>query len=173
MDNARDILKKAKEYRRETAELLSEMVKIPSFSGKEEAVCKKIVEMCEDRGFDEVRIDGLGSVVARIGSGPQILAFDAHIDTVEIGDPAQWDLDPFSGLIKDGLVHGRGTSDQEGGAASMITAGKILTGGTADGWRCSVPLRGYRATVQLRSGEKARPIKQRGQLSPWNGLMKS
>lgn len=126
MDKARDILKKAKEYRRETAELLSEMVKIPSFSGKEEAVCKKIVEMCESRGFDEVRIDGLGSVVARIGSGLKILAFDAHIDTVEVGDPDQWDLDPFSGLIKDGLVHGRGTSDQEGGAASMITAGKIL-----------------------------------------------
>jgi putative selenium metabolism hydrolase len=38
----------------------------------------------------------------------------------------QWELDPFSGLIKHGLVHGRGSADQKGGAASMITAGRIL-----------------------------------------------
>ncbi len=120
------ILEKAKEYREYTAKLLSDMVKIPSFSGREEAVCALIAKTCEEAGFDEVRIDGLGSVVARIGNGPKIIAFDAHIDTVEVGDPSQWKLDPFSGLIQDGLVHGRGSSDQKGGAASMITAGKIL-----------------------------------------------
>ncbi len=121
-----EILKKAEEYRNYTAQNLSTMVKIPSYSAQEEAVCKKIVELCNKAGFDEVRIDGLGSVVARIGNGPKILAFDAHIDTVEKGDESQWELDPFSGVIKDGLVHGRGTSDQKGGAASMITAGCIL-----------------------------------------------
>ncbi|PID59118.1 YgeY family selenium metabolism-linked hydrolase [candidate division KSB3 bacterium] len=120
------ILEKANAYRMYTAELLSEMVKIPSYSSKEEAVCQMIAKACEEAGFDEVRIDGLGSVVARIGNGPKKIAFDAHIDTVEVGDPAQWELDPFSGLIKDGLVHGRGSSDQKGGAASMITAGRIL-----------------------------------------------
>jgi putative selenium metabolism hydrolase len=73
-----------------------------------------------------VRIDGLGSVVARIGNGPKKIALDAHIDTVEVGDPGQWKLAPFSGLIQHGLVHGRGSSDQKGGAASMITAGRIL-----------------------------------------------
>ena len=126
MDIKKNILEKAKEYRDYTAETLSEMVKIPSYSSKEEEVCKMIAKTCEDAGFDEVRIDGLGSVVARVGNGPKEIAFDAHIDTVEVGDPAQWNLDPFSGLIKDGLVHGRGSSDQKGGAASMITAGKIL-----------------------------------------------
>ncbi|WP_020611673.1 YgeY family selenium metabolism-linked hydrolase [Sediminispirochaeta bajacaliforniensis] len=121
-----DILKKAKEYRDYTAQVLSEMVKIKSYSGDEEAVCRKIVQMCQDAGFDEVRIDGLGSVIGRVGNGPKTIAFDAHIDTVEVGDPDQWKLDPFSGLIKDGLIHGRGTSDQKGGAASMIAAGRIL-----------------------------------------------
>jgi putative selenium metabolism hydrolase len=53
------------------------------------------------------------------------MAFDAHIDTVEVGDESQWELDPFSGLIEGGFVHGRGASDQKGGAAAMITAGKI------------------------------------------------
>ncbi len=126
MEINHEILKKAEEYRDYTAQNLSCLVRIPSYSAQEEAVCKKIVELCNEAGFDEVRIDGLGSVVARIGNGPKILAIDAHIDTVEKGDESQWKLDPFSGLIKDGLVHGRGTSDQKGGAASMITAGRIL-----------------------------------------------
>jgi putative selenium metabolism hydrolase len=121
-----EILAKAKEYRDYTAKTLSEMVKIKSYDGEEEAVCRKIVEMCEEAGFDEVRIDGLGSVVGRVGNGPKSIAFDAHIDTVEVGDPLQWSFDPFSGEIKDGLVHGRGSSDQKGGAASMVTAGRIL-----------------------------------------------
>jgi len=121
-----EILAKAKEYRDYTAKTLSEMVKIRSYDGEEEAVCRKIVEMCEEAGFDEVRIDGLGSVVGRVGNGPKSIAFDAHIDTVEVGDSSQWSFDPFSGEIKDGLVHGRGSSDQKGGAASMVTAGRIL-----------------------------------------------
>lgn len=121
-----DILAKAKEYRDYTAENLSKIVKIKSYSGDEENVCRKLVELCEEAGFDEVRIDALGSVIGRVGDGPKKLAFDAHIDTVEVGDPEQWDKDPFSGDIEDGKVYGRGTSDQKGGAASMITAGRIL-----------------------------------------------
>jgi putative selenium metabolism hydrolase len=120
------ILQKAEEYRDYTANTLSEMVKIKSYSGDEEAICRRIVEMCEEAGFDEVRIDGLGSVIGRVGQGPKKIAFDAHIDTVEVGDPDQWKFDPFSGEIRDGLVHGRGSSDQKGGAASMVTAGRIL-----------------------------------------------
>jgi putative selenium metabolism hydrolase len=48
------------------------------------------------------------------------------VDTVGVGDPSAWKHDPFSGLIADGLVHGRGASDQKGGAASMLTAARIL-----------------------------------------------
>jgi putative selenium metabolism hydrolase len=117
---------KAAGYRHETALLLSELVKIPSYSGREEAVCSRIAEMCGSFGFDEVRIDGLGSVIARIGNGAKILSIDAHIDTVETGDRSQWTDDPFSGTIRDGLVYGRGASDQKGGAAAMLTAGRVL-----------------------------------------------
>jgi putative selenium metabolism hydrolase len=120
------VLDSARTLRDSTADTLSAIVKIPSFSGKEEAVCRKIAGLCTEAGFDEVRFDGLGSVVARIGRGPRSLAFDAHVDTVGVGDPARWDTDPFSGIIRDGQVLGRGTADQKGGAASMIAAGRIL-----------------------------------------------
>jgi putative selenium metabolism hydrolase len=126
MDIAKQILDKAEKLSDYTAKNLSEVIKIPSLSAEEEQVIAKLKEQCEIAGFDEVRVDGLGSLIARIGNGPKILAIDAHIDTVDVGDRDQWDFDPFCGDIKDGKVLGRGTVDQEGGAASMITAGKIL-----------------------------------------------
>lgn len=121
-----EILKLAEKYRGYTAANLSGMVRIPSLSGEEEKVIAEIEKMCQDAGFDEVRVDGLGNLIGRIGSGPKILVFDAHIDTVDTGNPNQWDFPPFSGEIKDGFVRGRGSVDQEGGAAAMITAGRIL-----------------------------------------------
>jgi putative selenium metabolism hydrolase len=120
------VLDSARRLRDYTAQALSAIVRIPSFSGKEEAVCRKIAALCTEAGFDEVRFDGLGSVIARVGSGPRTLAIDAHVDTVGVGDPARWESDPFSGIVRDGLVLGRGTADQKGGAASMIAAGRIL-----------------------------------------------
>ncbi len=120
------IRKLSNEYRDYTAQNLSEIVKIPSLSGKEEAVITKISQLCTEAGFDEIKTDGLGNLIARVGSGSKKLVFDAHVDTVDVGDLSQWNYDPFSGIIKDGIVHGRGTSDQKGGAASMITAGRIL-----------------------------------------------
>ncbi len=126
MKNAEKILKLAETYRDDTAELLSELIKIKSYSSQEEDICLRLREICGSLGFDEVRIDGLGSVLARVGSGPRVIAFDAHIDTVEVGNPTIWEKDPFSGEIADGFVYGRGASDQKGGAAAMLTAGRIL-----------------------------------------------
>ena len=124
--NPEKIRQLSEEYRDYTAGTLSEIVKVPSFSGEERNVIHKLKKICDEAGFDEVYIDGLGNLIARIGNGPKKIAFDAHIDTVTVGDPQQWENDPFSGMITDELVLGRGSTDQKGGAASMITAGKIL-----------------------------------------------
>jgi putative selenium metabolism hydrolase len=109
-----------------TAQNLSEIVQIPSLSGEEEAVIARLADLCAQAGLDQVHLDGLGNLVARVGNGPRVLAIDAHIDTVDTGDLAQWQLPPFSGRIAEGKVHGRGSVDQKGGAASMITAGRML-----------------------------------------------
>ncbi len=122
----KEILEKSEAYRQYTAELLRKMIRVPGFSGREKDRCELIVKLCEEAGFDEVRIDGLGSVVGRVGKGPKKLAFDAHIDTVGIGDREQWKRDPHSGDIEGGLVYGLGSADQLGGAAAMIASGRIL-----------------------------------------------
>ncbi|MBN2054435.1 M20/M25/M40 family metallo-hydrolase, partial [bacterium] len=120
------ILRKSKEYRDYTAENLAGIVRVPGFSGTEGDRIALLKKMCEHAGMEDVHIDGFGNLLGRVGTGRKTLAFDAHIDTVGVGDPAQWKIPPHSGLIEDGLVHGRGTSDQLGGAASMITAARIL-----------------------------------------------
>jgi putative selenium metabolism hydrolase len=126
MNITEQILQKAEEYKDYTAKNLSEMIKIKSLSLEEGGVTALIKNMMEDAGFDEVRIDGLGSVIGRIGNGPKVIAFDGHIDTVDLGNLDNWDFDPLGGEIKDGFVHGRGSVDQEGGPAAFITSGKII-----------------------------------------------
>ncbi len=116
----------AEKYRDYTAENLSKLIKIKSLSKEEKEVQLELFRQMEEAGFDEVKIDGLGNVIGRIGNGKKILAIDGHMDTVDMGNLDNWDFDPLSGEIKDGFVHGRGTVDQEGGPASFVTSGRIL-----------------------------------------------
>ena len=116
----------AEKYKDYTANNLSKLVKIKSTSMNEKDVQLELKRQMEEAGFDEVRIDGLGNVIGRIGNGKKILAIDGHMDTVDVGNIDNWDFDPFSGEIKDGYVLGRGTVDQEGGPAAAVTSGKIL-----------------------------------------------
>ena len=120
------IKKLSEKYRSYTAENLAKIVRIKSMSSTEGEVQLELKRQMEEAGFDEVRIDGLGNVIGRIGSGPRILAIDGHMDTVDIGNLDNWHFDPLGGEINDGFVHGRGTVDQKGGVAAFVTSGRIL-----------------------------------------------
>jgi len=126
MEKSDLITMKAKEYRTLTAQYLSRLVKQKSLSTKEENVAKELKSLMEEVCFDEVRIDGLGNIIGRIGSGKKIIAIDGHIDTVDTGNLESWSIPPFEGKIDDEYVYGRGTVDQKGGVAAFVTAGKIL-----------------------------------------------
>lgn len=116
----------AEKYRDYTAGNLSRLVRIKSLTAHEKDVQMELKRQMEEAGFDEVFIDGMGNVIGRIGRGKKILAIDGHMDTVDIGNPANWSFDPLGGEIKDGYVHGRGSVDQKGGPAAFVTAGRIL-----------------------------------------------
>jgi putative selenium metabolism hydrolase len=109
-----------------TAGNLSKLVRIKSLTANEKEVQLELKRQMEEAGFDEVRIDGLGNVIGRIGHGKKVLAIDGHMDTVDLGAARNWSFDPLGGEIRDGFVHGRGTVDQKGGPASFVTAGRIL-----------------------------------------------
>jgi putative selenium metabolism hydrolase len=126
MADAKAVLKAAEGYGDDIARFLIELISIKSLSGKENEVARRIAQEMREAGFDEVRTDGLGSVVGQIGKGKRVIAFDAHIDTVDAGDRDQWSRDPFVGHIEGGKIFGRGAADQKSGMASMVYAGKII-----------------------------------------------
>lgn len=116
----------SEKYSDHTAENLARLIRARSLSSQERDAATELKRQMEEAGFDEVRIDGLGNVIGRIGNGSRILAFDGHIDTVDTGHLPNWSFEPFSGEVRDGYVHGRGTVDQKGGPAAFVTAGRIL-----------------------------------------------
>ncbi len=122
----KQIREKASFYKPDMVRFLRDMVAIPSTSQNEEAVVLRVKEEMEKCGFDEIIIDGFGNILGRIGNGSKVIAMDAHLDTVDVGNPDLWEVDPFKGDYKDGIIYGRGASDQEGGMASMVYAGKII-----------------------------------------------
>ncbi|KLO21679.1 peptidase [Marinitoga sp. 1155] len=119
-------LELAEKYREDIVKFMSKLIKARSYSGEEKEVIQVIKEEMEKVGFDEVKIDGLGNILGRIGNGKTVIAMDAHIDTVEVGNPDLWDKDPFSGDWDDEWVYGRGASDQKAGMCSMVYGMKIL-----------------------------------------------
>jgi putative selenium metabolism hydrolase len=125
MHTIQKISELAEKYKDYTAENLSRLVKIKSLSMQEKEMQEELMRQMREAGFDEVKMDPLGNVIGRIGNGKKVLAIDAHIDTVDTGNLANWEKEPFSGDIRDGYVYGRGTVDQKGGAAAFVTAGRI------------------------------------------------
>jgi putative selenium metabolism hydrolase len=126
MELAQSIYESSKKYTNYTANNLSKLIRCKSLSTKERDVANELKRMMEEARFDEVRIDGLGNVIGRIGNGKKVIALDGHIDTVDLGNRENWSFDPLSGEVKDGFVRGRGSVDQKGGPAAFVTAGKIL-----------------------------------------------
>ncbi len=124
--NFKEILAKAESYKADMTKFLRDMIAIPSESCDEEKVVLRIKEEMEKVGFDKVDIDPMGNILGYIGHGKHIIAMDAHIDTVGVGNLDNWTFDPYLGFEDEELIGGRGGSDQEGGMASMVYAGKII-----------------------------------------------
>jgi putative selenium metabolism hydrolase len=116
----------ARELETDLVKFMQDIIRIPSLSSQEGAVIERIRDEMLKLGYDEVVVDPMGNLLGRIGTGPRVIAFDGHVDTVDVGDPSLWDRDPHSGDIEDGILYGRGTSDMKGGVASSVYAGGLL-----------------------------------------------
>ena len=116
----------AEHYKPDMTRFLRDMIRLPSESRQEKAVIVRIKQELERVGFDEAEIDPMGNVLGTIGNGKHLIAMDAHIDTVGVGNKDNWEFDPYEGHEDDEVIGGRGASDQEGGMASMVYAGKII-----------------------------------------------
>jgi putative selenium metabolism hydrolase len=110
----------AEEAAPECIEFLRDLVTIPSPSRGERLACERVMREMERLGYRDVHLDEMGNVLGRFGTGPRVLACDAHIDTVGISNPTHWKYDPFRGVVSGGILFGRGASDQKGGLAAVV-----------------------------------------------------
>lgn len=120
------IMEKAKAYKQEMSDFLRDMIRLPSESCDEALVIDRIKTEMEHVGFDRVEVDAMGNVLGYMGNGDTLIAMDAHIDTVGVGEISNWQYDPYAGFEDDEIIVGRGASDQEGGMASMVYGAKIM-----------------------------------------------
>ncbi len=129
------IHQKTEENRTNIVQFLREICAIPSYESLIGPVGERIAEEMRKLGFDEVRFDKMGNIMGRIGDGPRTIVFDSHIDTVGIGDPEEWQWDPFVGKVEDGVFYARGACDEKGSTPGMVYGMAFARDlGLLDGW---------------------------------------
>lgn len=116
----------AKSYEKPMTKFLRDIVAIPGESCEEEGVIRRIESEMKALGFDKVTIDGMGNILGYMGKGRTLIAYDAHIDTVGLGELSNWKFDPYEGYENETEIGGRGTSDQLGGIVSAVYGAKIM-----------------------------------------------
>ncbi|MBA2754058.1 MAG: ArgE/DapE family deacylase [Chloroflexia bacterium] len=140
-----DITHQVDSLRDELVELVQALVRVPSVTGSEGAVQEVVAARMRGLGLetevweprtadllpyqDEVgaieSLDGRPNVVGTwrgLGGQGRSLILNAHIDTVETGDPARWHHPPFAAEVAGGKIWGRGSCDMKGGLATHLIA---------------------------------------------------
>jgi acetylornithine deacetylase/succinyl-diaminopimelate desuccinylase-like protein len=118
--------------REEVCELLQKLIRIDTTNppGNETVAAKFLRENLKEDGFECEIIESKptrGSLITRLkgeGTGPSLLLL-SHLDVVA-ANPAEWSVDPFGGVVKDGFVYGRGTPDMKGMTAIEVMTLKLL-----------------------------------------------
>lgn len=112
-------------------EIAAKLLKCNSVTGAENEVALYAKELFSTLGYDDAWIDKAGNVVGLIrGEGRHKILFDAHIDTVGLGDFSKWTSPPLEAAVWGGRMYARGASDMKGAFAAMIYAGaRMITEG--------------------------------------------
>ena len=72
--------------------------------------------------------EGRPQLIARFpgAGGGASLIYNGHIDAVSAEPHAAWTSDPFTPVVRDGRLYGRGACDMKGGVAAMVFAAETL-----------------------------------------------
>ena len=115
------------------------LIAIPSLGGEEDEVLAVVARWLTDHGvaveqrdlpgravaihpFHSAEVDRerIPVLVARVGHAEPTrrLLVNAHVDVVPGAEQDGWTTGPFDPVIRDGLLHGRGSADTKGGLAA-------------------------------------------------------
>ena len=128
----------AADLERETTELLQRLVQTNTVNppGNERPAQELLAAPLRDAGFEVElvgRTEERPNLVARLrgtGDGPTLCLL-SHVDTV-LADAGEWERDPWSGDVVDGVLWGRGAQDMKSQTAAEVTAALALA---RSGWR--------------------------------------
>lgn len=106
-----------------TADLARALVRAPSPSGAEGPAAQVLLGAFHRMGFDRAWLDEAGNAIGVFerGEGPFVM-LNGHLDTVPVGDESLWPHPPLAGVIDEGRLWGRGTSDMKSSLACMTVA---------------------------------------------------
>ncbi|MEM3162072.1 MAG: M20/M25/M40 family metallo-hydrolase [Candidatus Bathyarchaeia archaeon] len=116
----------------EVTTLLRDLIRINTTNppGNETEAASYLAEVLEEEGLDCEILEsapGRGNLVTRLkgtGEKPSLLLL-SHLDVVA-ANPKEWSVHPFSGLVKDGFVWGRGAVDMKSMTAIEVMVMKLL-----------------------------------------------
>ncbi|MDC0158178.1 succinyl-diaminopimelate desuccinylase [Rhodospirillaceae bacterium] len=110
-------------------ELSQRLIRCPSVTPEEggaldelQVVLEKIGFRCTRLVFSESGTPDVDNLYARIGKTGPNFCFAGHSDVVPPGQSSEWRGDPFSGIIADGKLFGRGSSDMKSAIAAFVAA---------------------------------------------------
>jgi acetylornithine deacetylase/succinyl-diaminopimelate desuccinylase-like protein len=114
--------------RDEVTQLLQELIRVNTVNppGNETAAAELLRDYLAESGVESelyAKVPERANLVARLpgrGDGPSLLLL-SHTDTV-VADPSEWQVDPWSGELRDGEVWGRGALDMKGEVAASAVA---------------------------------------------------
>jgi putative selenium metabolism hydrolase len=117
-----DIQARVAKERENILNFLREIVAIPSVDSQIRQVGERVEAELHKLNYDAVWWDKMGCIVGRIGDedAEKVLLYDSHLDTVGIGDPDEWDWNPFTGKEENGTLFARGTCDEKGSTPPKI-----------------------------------------------------
>jgi acetylornithine deacetylase/succinyl-diaminopimelate desuccinylase family protein len=158
----------------ETIAFLRDLVRVPSVNppGDIAAAIDVCAKPLREAGFAVrtfAHAPGKPNLVAEWGAedGP-LLAFNAHLDVVPIGDEGAWSHPPFGAEMVDGRVYGRGAGDDKASVTAQVMGAIALA-------RSGVPLRGRLAVTEVAdeetSGDGANHVIAEAGLAPFGVIV--
>ena len=107
----------------DAVELTQRLIRCESVTPHDGGAIPLLDKLLSEAGFVTTRVDrnGIINLFARWGDG-RTLGFNGHTDVVPPGDLSDWTDEPFAGVIRDGVLYGRGAADMKSGVAAFVAA---------------------------------------------------
>lgn len=107
-----------------TLELTRHLIALRSVTPDDAGCQQLLAQRLEKIGFhiERMRFGEVDNLWARRGNASPVLCFAGHTDVVPTGPLEQWTSDPFTPVIRDGCLYGRGAADMKASLAAFITA---------------------------------------------------